>query len=290
MNIKKVQPLVSIVIPTHNRAGLLARSVESVLAQTYGNVEIVIVDDGSSDRTAEVVRDFASRYGRIRGLRNPVARGGSAARNAGMQAAAGQYIAGLDDDDEFLPERIERLMTACDDRYSFITSDYFVSGSTIKPVRHRAQLVTLREMLDTNVVGNPVLARRDRFLELGGYDERLPAAQDADMWVRFIEAYGPALRVREPLYIAYSTASSRITSSDRKYRGYYCFYAKHRDKMTPAQRRYWLYKLRKKRGARRTFLQFLFWVPWRLKVWELRKLVALRLRRARGAARENRHD
>src|SRR6478736_3287941 len=98
----------SVVIPTYNRASTLPRAIRSVLEQTYADVELVIVDDGSTDDTAEVVGAFADA--RITYLRQ-TNRGVSAARNAGAAAATGDFIVFLDSDDQLLPEAVQRYST-----------------------------------------------------------------------------------------------------------------------------------------------------------------------------------
>ena len=95
--------LVSVVIPVFNGARFLAEAIDSVLAQTYPNVEIVVVDDGSTDRTPEII----ASYQEVRGLRQERA-GQAAARNHGVAAATGEYVAFLDADDLMVPERLER--------------------------------------------------------------------------------------------------------------------------------------------------------------------------------------
>lgn len=98
-------PTVSVVIPTYNRAHLVGRAIQSVLNQTYQDFEIIVVDDGSTDNTEEVVKSFNDP--RIRYIRHDQNRGGSAARNTGIKMARGEYIAFQDSDDEWLPEKLE---------------------------------------------------------------------------------------------------------------------------------------------------------------------------------------
>ena len=105
MNLSSSNPLVSIVLPTRNRAPFLRRAVKSVLAQTYAEFELIIVDDNSSDATPEVVKSFDDK--RIRYLRQDVSKGPGAARNAGCAIAEGEYIAFLDDDDQFAPNKLD---------------------------------------------------------------------------------------------------------------------------------------------------------------------------------------
>ena len=95
-------PLVSIIVPTHNRAGLLPRALASALGQTYAPIEVVVVDDGSTDGTADVVEGLKARHPNLRYLRHDHPLGASAARNRGVREAAGACVALLDDDDEFV--------------------------------------------------------------------------------------------------------------------------------------------------------------------------------------------
>src|SRR5262245_24547581 len=97
-------PLVTVVIPTHNRAGRVRSAIESVLHQTYADFEIVVVDDASEDGTENTVRGVLDP--RVRYIRHAVARGDAAARNTGIRNSTGEYVAFLDDDDEWLPEKL----------------------------------------------------------------------------------------------------------------------------------------------------------------------------------------
>ncbi len=103
-------PLVSVVIPTLNRSILLGRAIDTVLAQTYRRVEVVVVDDGSSDGTSQRVAQIGDQ--RVRYVRHPRTRGLAAARNTGIRHARGQYVALLDDDDEIVAEKLERQLAA----------------------------------------------------------------------------------------------------------------------------------------------------------------------------------
>ena len=100
---------VSVIIPTYNREKLVSRSIQSVLDQTYQDYEIIVVDDASIDNTEKVVKSFNDV--RIRFLRSNLNKGGSAARNMGIIAANGEYIAFLDSDDEWLPEKLEKQIS-----------------------------------------------------------------------------------------------------------------------------------------------------------------------------------
>jgi len=103
-NNKKI-PRISVIIPSYNRANTIGRAIQSALSQSYQDFEIIVIDDGSTDHTEEVIRSFQDS--RIRYIRHNRNRGGSAARNTGIHAARGEYIAFLDSDDEWLPQKLE---------------------------------------------------------------------------------------------------------------------------------------------------------------------------------------
>ena len=121
-------PVVSVVLPTYNRAALLPRAVESVIAQTYGDWELIVVDDGSTDETAAVVSAYGTKLGdRFVYLRQEN-RGSSAARNRGIEASRGRFVAFLDSDDEFAPTKLARQL-ALFERYpqlGLVYSDYSI--------------------------------------------------------------------------------------------------------------------------------------------------------------------
>ena len=104
-------PTVSVIIPTYNRAHLVDRAIQSVLNQTYKDFELIIVDDGSTDNTEDIIKEFQKKDERIKYIRHEENRGGSAARNTGIKAAKGEYIAFLDSDDEWLPIKLGRQIS-----------------------------------------------------------------------------------------------------------------------------------------------------------------------------------
>ena len=103
-------PVVSVIIPTYNRAHLIGRAIRSVLDQTYQDWELIVVDDASTDDIPGIVKGFTD--GRVKYIRHDENKGAAAARNTGIQAARGAYIAFLDSDDEWLPEKLERQVQA----------------------------------------------------------------------------------------------------------------------------------------------------------------------------------
>src|SRR4030066_2069221 len=104
------RPGVSVIIPTYNRARFIERAIRSVLNQTYQNFEIIVVDDASTDDTEERVRRLLPNGRRLKYVRHDINRGAGAARDTGIKNAAGEYIALLDSDDEWLPEKLEKQL------------------------------------------------------------------------------------------------------------------------------------------------------------------------------------
>ena len=122
--------LISIVIPTYNRAHVLPRAIDSIIAQTYSNWELIIVDDGSHDDTEELVAEYMSKEPRIKFFKRPSnrLRGGNACRNIGAEHSAGEYITYLDSDDYYFPNRL----LACAEFLERTTSDCIVSGRCLE--------------------------------------------------------------------------------------------------------------------------------------------------------------
>lgn len=244
-------PLVSVYIPTRNRSALLRRAIDSVLAQTYPEIEVLICDEASTDDTAEVVADYARRYpGKFTYLRNETPQGACRARNRCIEQAIGTYVTGLDDDDLFHPQRIECLV----DLYrrhspSFACSrfKYFQDPAQIEPLRARryseaelarADKLTLASLLYANLAGNQVLTELSRMRELGGFDESMPSWQDYDMWIRLADRYGTAVCTRQLLsFVDDDRSRARIRNSSRRAEGSERFIAKHAWLMSADQRR-----------------------------------------------------
>ncbi len=260
---KPVRPpsdlLVSAVIPTKNRAEMLGRALQSVLGQTYHPIEIIVVDDGSTDQTEAVVKalDHDIKY-----LRNEESRGAPNARNRGIEAANGIFIAGLDDDDEWHPERIEQLVAAYEDRFSFVTSNVRMQYANHSVVWHKKKIITLDDLLYSNQVGNQVLVKRKRLLEVGGFDVKLKAEQDYYLWIRLCAQFGPIKNVKKALQtIHLEHEKERISNPSTQFEGYLDLYKKHKSRKNRAQRKYHLYEIRRAQGKQQNLLKNLGWVP-----------------------------
>lgn len=268
------QPLVSAIITTKNRADLLPRAIDSALNQTYQNLEIIVIDDGSTDETPSVITEYQNEHS-ITLIRNEESLGACRARNQGIEEAKGEYIAGLDDDDEWYSNRISVLLKNYNDAFACITSNDRIVSSNRSVVWHKKKKITLDDLLYSNSVGNQVLVKKNRLLEVGGFDESLRAAQDYDLWIRLCEKFGPVKVVQKPLQIINREKSAdRISNPKAQLHGYLQVYQKHKMKMNRNQRKYQLYNIRLAQGKISSISQLFSWVPKRRFLKEVRRWVA----------------
>jgi glycosyltransferase involved in cell wall biosynthesis len=204
-------PLVSVVIPAYNARRWLASAVDSVLTQTYQSVEIIVVDDGSTDGTAGFV---ASRYPDIVLLRQ-ANRGLSAARNAGLDAARGDFVQFLDADDVLLPAKLEKQVALLQERtslagvycdFQYLESD---GGRTASGFDEVGDDRVLRSLLRRNfIVAHAPLLRTAVVRAQNGFDESLTACEDYDLWLRLAAAGHVLQGLREVLVLYRRTPGS----------------------------------------------------------------------------------
>lgn len=189
-------PRVSVIIPTFNRAHLIGKAIKSVLNQTYKDFEIIVVDDGSTDNTEEIVKSFTDF--KIHYICHKHNRGASTARNTAIKASRGEYFAFLDSDDEWLPEKLDKQMKIFESESSEVgvvyTGDYYVDekDKEIKKVHiPRKEGYIYEELLAGNYVGTPsaLLVKKECFTKVGLFDEDLSGSEDYDMWFRIAKYY-----------------------------------------------------------------------------------------------------
>lgn len=230
MNTAASQPLVTVYIPTFNRPAMLERAIRSVSNQTYENLEILVVDDGSRDDVQTTLQALSENYG-FTLLKNSQGKGACGARNTAIAAARGKYITGLDDDDEFLPDRVEELVNRFDEnRYAAIATTSLVCISDTETVIRNADqgTFTLSQLLHYNKVGNQVLTLTQRLRSIHGFDQAMPAFQDYDAWVRLSQTFGPIEKIDSPTYITHTEHENRISGSSlKKQQGLQLFREKH---------------------------------------------------------------
>ena len=179
--------LVSIIVPCHNGARFLAEALDSALAQTHPAIEVIVVDDGSIDDTPAVLGRYA---GRVRVLRQPN-RGPSAARNAALEVARGDYVAFLDADDRFLHEKIARQAALLDARpdIGLVYSDWRFIDEDGRVLPGEGRPRGEGDLLPALLLGNPIhplaaVVRRALLAEVGGFDESLRGCEEWDLFLR----------------------------------------------------------------------------------------------------------
>jgi glycosyltransferase involved in cell wall biosynthesis len=181
-------PLVSVVIPTYNRAGWVIQAVDSVLAQTFSDFELLVVDDGGCDATLEALAPRRRRLVYLKTRRN---RGVAAARNLGAAAARGRWLAFLDSDDLWRPEKLARQLVflARHPEWQICQTDeiWIRNGRRVNPPRthqKRGGRIFLESLARCLVSPSAVMLSKALFAEMGGFDESLPACEDYDLWLR----------------------------------------------------------------------------------------------------------
>lgn len=236
------RPLFSVVLPTHNRVDLLRHAVDTVLAQTEPAWELIVVDDASTDGTAAYLEEVSRRDARVQVVRNPHSKGGAGARNEGISHSRGEWVAFLDDDDEWMPDKLELQRRTLEANPSAIACtcafiQLFPSGrTTVSPV---PQQIALHELLESNVLGGASVCVCSTAVlkHIGGFDSRLRSGQDWDLWVRLCEK-GTIVSCSAPLVVYREHSGPRISlNTGARHAGARRFYLKHRGLMGLATRR-----------------------------------------------------
>ena len=217
-------PRVSVIVPTYNCARFLGAALESVLAQTYADLEILVVDDGSTDATPAVMEAFA---GRVRYLRQ-ANRGVSAARNLGLAQAGGELIAYLDADDRWVPHKLERQLAFLEahPECGLLHSDVTIIDEEDRVLRHRFNRETgrplpmgrcLLALLHRCHIQTPtVLERREWTARVAGFDPRVQGTEDYLRWIRLAMAGIQVGYLDEPLAL-YRWRAGSLSSSPRRH-------------------------------------------------------------------------
>jgi len=233
------RPRISVIIPTHNRPAPLARAISSVRSQTWTDYEILVVDDGSNDPVAMALDGFPDA--RLRLLAHPCRRGAAAARNTGLRAARGDYVAFLDDDDEWVPQKLERQLA----QFTAAPADTGLVYSGAQIVSDRSGQVVLTrvpyppavqfvDLLGATVFSTSTpLIRRACFAASGPFDESLPGLQDRDLWLRIARHFRFAF-IPEALTIRHihgrqisTTLALKVAAAERMLAKYHADLSRH---------------------------------------------------------------
>lgn len=215
-------PIVSVVIPTCNRPVLLKRAIDSVLKQTFTDFELIVVDDGVSEKAEDSVKSISDprvHYVVSGGL------GGSAARNLGIKAARGTYVAFLDDDDVWLPNKLEKQISLLGSS----TSDVGFCFSAVKRDlgNGREEITTVPQGVGdyfertltrfAGILTITLIVKREVFDTVGGFDESLPSHQEAELMIRVAQKY-KGIGINEPLAVVKETPDHVHLGKDLKKR------------------------------------------------------------------------
>ena len=207
-------PRVSVIIPTFNRLGYLPRSLGSVLAQSYDDYELIVVDDGSTDQTVDAIQqDYPSVN-----LIEQENKGVSAARNAGIREASGEWIALLDSDDEWLPGKLNSQMNALESHPEYRlchTEEIWIrDGVRVNPTNKYAKVGgrIFKRCLPLCIISpSSVVLHRELFHDVGEFDESLEVCEDYDLWLR-ITAREPVLFLDQQLVRKYGGHDDQLST------------------------------------------------------------------------------
>lgn len=218
---------VSTVVPALNAEGFIGRAIESALNQGIAGAEVIVVDDGSTDATCRIVEAYHSRGVRL--VRHDCSSGAAAARNTGIAAARGEFVAFLDADDEWLPGKLQRQLSLLrsDPKMSFVSCRANLldeggrdSGDIYRGAAPAEGTHAWRTLLAYPCVATPsVLARRTALQAAGGFNRWMRVAEDQDMWIR-LALMGTVGHVPESLVRVYSTPGSLSKARFREQAGY----------------------------------------------------------------------
>jgi glycosyltransferase involved in cell wall biosynthesis len=212
--------LVSVVIPTFNREHVIGNAIKSVLAQTFQDFEIIVVDDGSRDETAKNAIKLACSEPRVRIFRHETNQGAQAARNAGAQAAQGKWLSFLDSDDEWLPRSLEmRLARAALENVEVVHSDCYILRKHMP--QELLNVPALRGEVYSELLHRPgpmfpsILMSANSFSQIGGLDETIVAYQEWDTAIRLGKRFRFGY-VNAPTFVYNCRGTDTISKDERR--------------------------------------------------------------------------
>jgi len=216
---ESMSDVVSVVIPVRNADRYLEDTLQSVFAQTYPHIQVIAVDDGSQDRSVDILERHSDRLVLIKQKNS----GAAAARNRGVRVAKGKWIAFLDADDLWSPDKIQRQLDACGRCAWSYTDVIFMGGVNDgrkdSDLNKKYQGRVLEMLVCNNFIStSSVLIHRDVYLDAGGFSETLQSIEDWELWIRLASVHEIAY-VDEPLvkYRVHSSSSSRNTRNTLPY-------------------------------------------------------------------------
>ncbi len=217
-------PTISVIIPAYNAEKTIQETIESVLNQTFQDFELIVINDGSTDRTLEIVSSFTDSRLQVFSFPNS---GPQKSRNRGISLATGEYLSFIDADDLWTPDKLERQLQALQEHpeaavvYSW--TDYIDESGERLPGGHHYKFTNdvYERLLLGDFIGsgsNPLI-RKEAFLAVGTFDESLEGGQDWEMWIRLASKYQFTV-VKAPQVLYRQSPQSWSSNLDRQVRGY----------------------------------------------------------------------
>ena len=203
-----LKPEVSIIIPAFNVQNTIQETLDSLLAQTYQNFEVILVDDGSIDKSGEIIKDFLKKYPQKFKYIWQKNQGAAVARNVGLKQAQGKFIAWIDADDLWLPKRLELMLKEFrkNSHIAFVStdacylySDGQVSKKTYYQIHGLPTKYSFKEMLRRNFIFGSPLISREVVKKVGFLDESLVRSEDYDYWLRILVKNYQLAIIKKPL-------------------------------------------------------------------------------------------
>jgi len=237
---KDWNPSVSCIIATRNRKRIVDRAIGSVLDQIYPCTELLIIDDAGSDQTFEYLKKCYANHPEIAIFQNEKQMGPAATRNRGLDLANGQYVCFLDDDDQWLPNKIERQLALAEERYDFITMTravYVLDGHSVFQYGPKIEAVTLRHLFRRNVIISVSPLIKTSLMRRVRFNTEMWCGEDYDAWIRILKGGATTINLNEPLIVLHKTAGSSLNKMRKsKFRGRGQVYAKHKVLMNPQEK------------------------------------------------------
>lgn len=188
-------PRISVVICTHNRAEYISQAIESALAQSYGNLEIIVIDDASTDNTQEILNKYSINP-KVRVVKNDQNLGISKSRNLGVRISTGKYIAMLDSDDYWTDKdklNKQQKIFEANSKIGLVGTYITILKESVSPTLYKLEIsdtAIRNKILSSNqFMQSSIMFRREIFDTAGGYDEELLVAEDLDLWLRIGKNY-----------------------------------------------------------------------------------------------------
>jgi glycosyltransferase involved in cell wall biosynthesis len=272
------EPLVSVIIPVYNRKDLLPRTLKSIVNQTYKHLEILVIDDGSSEDIKSVADSFNDP--RIRYFRHNRNKGVAAARNTGLKEAKGDFIAFLDSDDEYMPKKTEKQVSIffenSSDNTGVVYCGIFMRREDSGYPKYR---LNYPKFCKWNFFLQQILVKRTAVEKVGLFDTAFPQTDDTDFIFRLSHICN-FRGIPEPLVVKYKANTSFSKNMKSCCYGIGLFLQKNSEKMTARERSHWLHSLAKNLFYSGEYVKgywtfFKSFIAWPLNIRSLRKIVRL---------------